>query len=290
LILGESTLADLDRRLQSLEENAQSQARIDVPVTKPFDEISADFDNVPKNGHGSQDTNLTFKEAIVQVDSAFAHNPSSNTSFVQQVASVVGSDFKAADNAEIGTGPSISLHFPADYNVRDLVLPPRQFCDTLLQCYWELFHPIYPILHQPTFHASYIQLFQPSPGLTTHGTHHDVVFYSTLNIVLALGCQCNEALEVAEREELVSEFYRRSAKLVSLDGLDLASLQIVQLMLLRGFYLLYTPYANRCFYTVGIALRVAQAIGLQTAQPLGSSQLMREMRRRVWHICVFLDW
>jgi hypothetical protein len=65
----------------------------------------------------------------------------------------------------------------------------------------------------------------------------------------------------------------------------------VQLMLLRGFYLLRTPHADRCWITAGIAFRVAQAVDLQSATTTAASnQLDREMRRRVWYNCVLLDW
>jgi len=76
-----------------------------------------------------------------------------------------------------------------------------------------------------------------------------------------------------------------------LDDLGAPSLQIVQLLVLRGIFLLYTPDVDRCWNTVGAALRVAEALGLQSAgTTLATNQLDREMRRRVWHICVFLDW
>ncbi|KAF4629417.1 hypothetical protein G7Y89_g8733 [Cudoniella acicularis] len=151
------------------------------------------------------------KEIGLRVDSAPVYGASSNSSFVQQVASVVGSGYEHVDKTGIGIGCSISRHSTADYNVKDLVLPPRQLADSLLQCYWELFHPVYPVLHRPTFHAAYSQLWQPIEvsGLATHNKTQDVVFYSTLNIVLALGCQRNEALAETEREDLASEFYKR---------------------------------------------------------------------------------
>ncbi|OBT71809.1 hypothetical protein VF21_09376 [Pseudogymnoascus sp. 05NY08] len=76
-----------------------------------------------------------------------------------------------------------------------------------------------------------------------------------------------------------------------MDALDTSSLQIVQLLILRGFYLLCTPHADRCWATVGVALRIAQAIGLQSAKPTAAStQFNREMRRRVWYNCFLLDW
>jgi hypothetical protein len=285
-----STLVDLDRRLRKLE-TAHVQVPFVSSVTQAKD--SADFVVFSKDRHDRHDQDTAIQETSLPVDCAPVYGTSSNSSFVQQVASVVGSGYEHVDHTGTGIGCSISRHSTTDYNVKDLVLPPRQLTDSLLQCYWELFHPVYPVLHHPTFHGVYGQLWQPIEvsSLATHNKTQDVVFHSTLNIVLALGCQRNEALAETEREDLASEFYRRSVRLVSIDALDTSSLQIVQLLLLRGFYLLSTPYADRCWSTVGVALRVAQAVGLQSARTAAASnQLNREMRRRVWHNCVLLDW
>lgn len=212
-------------------------------------------------------------------------NPTSTSSFVRQVASVIGTGFEHVDQ----TGTGIGSHDPAiHYNVKDLVLPPRQVADTFLHNYWDLFHPINPILHRPTFDAVYSQLWQPKE---TGDSAQDVVFYSTLNIVLALGCQSSQNLAESDRESFASELYLRSVRLISLDSLDTSSLQIVQFLVLRGFCLFYTPYADRCWMTVGSALRVAQGLGIHFESPAAvSSQLDREMHRRVWHNCVLLDW
>ena len=214
----------------------------------------------------------------------------SNSSFVQQVASVIGSNFEHVDKT--GTGIGGSRHSTNDFNVNNLVLPPRHLADSILKCYGDLFHPVYPVLHYPMFTAAYDQLWQPASTLTrNYNVMQDIVFYSTLNIVLALGCQLNEALSEVERQDLATEFFKRSVRQVSLDDLGTPSLQIVQLLLLRGFFLLYTPDVDRCWITVGAALRVAQGVGLQSAGTTAAiSQLDREMRRRVWHICVHLDW
>lgn len=243
-----------------------------------------------KINHRHQDANLN--RASPSVDSNHIYGGSSNAAFIQDVASVVGTDFEYVDSTAISAQDPSRWSSHAEYNVNDLVLPPRQTADSQLNCYRELFHPISPILHWPTFHAKYSQLWEPHRNHSTSSHRdHDILFHATMNIVLALGSQRNEDLAMTEREDLAGEFYKRSVKQVSIDAIDTSSLEIVQLLLLRGFYLLYTPQANRCWNTVGAALRVAQAIGLQSAQAKSvTTQLSREMRRRVWHNCVSLDW
>lgn len=286
-----STLGELDRRVRKLEESARVQVP-SIPYITQGNNL-ADIVALSKDHYDKPGQDAAIQEADSPANSTVVCNTTSNSSFVQQVASVIGSGFDHVDETGTGIGCSIPRHSPVDFNMKGLVLPPRQLADSLLQCYWELFHPIYPVLHRPTFHDVYSQLWLPTEllGFTTHNKVQDAVFYSMLNIVLAIGCQRNEALTVPEREDLAGEFYGRSVKLVSMDALDTSSLQIVQLLILRGFYLLCTPYADRCWVTVGVALRIAQAIGLQSAKPIAAStQLNREMRRRVWYNCFLLDW
>jgi hypothetical protein len=285
---------DLDIRLRKLEENSQGQMRA-API-------------ISSTTQGNQPTDFTVSSWVhpdsYRPDSAIEERrqpvecapvysiPSgaSNSSFVQQVASVVGSNFEHV--GKTGTDIGGSRYSTNDFNVNNLVLPPRHLADSTLKCYEDLFHPVYTVLHWPMFTAAYNQLWQPASTVArNHNVTQDVVLYSTLNIVLALGCQRNEALPEAEREDLASEFFKRSVRQVSLDDLGTPSLQIVQLLLLRGHFLLYTPDVDRCWITVGAALRVAQAIGLHSAsKTAATNQLDREMRRRVSHNSVLLDW
>jgi len=284
---------DLDERLRKLEENPQGQMRVPIISSTTQGNQPTDYSVSSRGRHDSYRQDAAIEERRQPVECASVHGiPSgaSNSSFVQQVVSVVGSNFEHVDKT--GTGIGGFRHSTYDFNVNNLVLPPRHLADSILKCYEDLFHPVYPILHYPMFTATYDQLWQPAFTLArNHNVTQDVVFYSTLNIVLALGCQCNEALPEAEREDLASDFFKRSVRQVSLDDLGIPSLQIVQLLLLRGFFLLSTPDVDRCWITVGAALRVAQAIGLESAgRTAATNQLDREMRRRVWHNCVLLDW
>ncbi|KAF5681232.1 hypothetical protein FHETE_21 [Fusarium heterosporum] len=138
----------------------------------------------------------------------------------------------------------------------------------------------------------YDKLWQQSisPACSYKQTNDEVVFHATLNMVFALGCQRSEHISSAERIRFADSFYKRSQQLISIETLDFSSLQIVQLLLLRAIYLHYTKYADRCWNMVGVAVRVAQGLGLHLEQSSSSSnQLKREMRRRVWHNCIALD-
>lgn len=187
--------------------------------------------------------------------------------------------------------PQPSSH---SYDLTTIVLPTRSLGNSLLQCYWDFILPIFPLLHRPTFEAAYSRVWSNvGASFSAHvtGRIEDVLFHSILNMVFSLGSQANESFTQAQKEKLADEFYRRSQALISVETLDFSSLEVVQLLLLRGLYLLYTPHTDRCWNMVGLAIRVAQGLDLHDAclDETGKGQLTREMRRRVWCNCVALD-
>jgi len=176
----------------------------------------------------------------------------------------------------------------------DMVLPPRQFADRILSCYWNHNHVLLPVLHRPSFTAEYERLWQPVDQQQYQQDRgpQTTIFYATLNLVLALGCQHSESIEESvEDRRLADEFYQRSLKFVSVENVDKYTLSVVQLLVLRSSYLLYGPYADRCWTLLIVAIKAAEAIGLGAAKsrmaPL--NQLTREMRRRVWYCCLAMD-
>ncbi|KAF5646384.1 benzoate 4-monooxygenase [Fusarium sp. NRRL 52700] len=173
-----------------------------------------------------------------------------------------------------------------------LFLPPRRIADDFVQAYWKFLHPILPILHRPTFMGLYDRLWMEddATGSGQICNVDDAVFFSTLNIVLAIGCQFSEQMEPTRQLTMASKLYQRSKALLADELLDHPNLALVQLLLLTGVYLQSTEYANRCWNIVGSAIRSAQSIGLHLDRKRSSTnQLERELERRVWHACVFLD-
>ena len=93
----------------------------------------------------------------------------------------------------------------------------------------------------------------------------------------------------SHRASVADGFYQQSRQLFHLDVLDAASIPLVQALVLNGVYLQSTRHASRCWNVIGLAIRAAQGIGLHEEQVAATSQLDREMRRRIWHTCVNLD-
>lgn len=174
-----------------------------------------------------------------------------------------------------------------------VVYPVRRNADDYLACYWEFIHPVFPIIHRPSLERQYRALWLPGlPSVAFEEKSDDSqsILASMLNLVFALGCQFSTLIPSSKRSSIADDFYQRSRRLFVFDVLDSSSLPAVQLLLLQGVYLQSSRYATRCWNVVGLAVRVAQSLGLHIhSEREGETQLDREMNRRVWHTCVMLD-
>ncbi|TGO41160.1 hypothetical protein BHYA_0025g00100 [Botrytis hyacinthi] len=171
------------------------------------------------------------------------------------------------------------------------ILPQRQQADEFINCYWEFVHPVFPLLDLQTFNATYEKLWVSSPGKGLDGDElNETIFHATLNLVFALGCQYSKDIPPQRKSSFADELYRRSRRLLNFEILDALQLSLVQLFLLTGVYLQSTEHANRCWNVVGLAIRTAQGLGLNTENNSHrTSQLSYEIKRRVWHCCTLLD-
>ncbi|EXL65366.1 hypothetical protein FOPG_18402 [Fusarium oxysporum f. sp. conglutinans race 2 54008] len=290
------TLSDVNNRLQSLEVKVRGDPHLRRNVgDTPLASGSSTVIPVLMEQSASHQSHDAAEETV--------YGPSSNISFLQEVIQLQDPEMDTTQSAQSSACPNertmpdllgfTEVQSPSLAHDVDLVsLPDRQLADTLFRCFWDFIHPVFPILHRPSIATMYGHLWEQSMPLTYRykQTNDDVVFHAILNMVLALGCQRSDQIPSAQRNQFSDSFYRRSYRLVSIETLDFSSLQIVQLLLLRAIYLHYTTYADRCWNMVGVALRVAQGLGLHLEQTASSkNQLKREMRRRVWHNCVALD-
>ncbi|CAO0793285.1 unnamed protein product [Mucor circinelloides] len=178
----------------------------------------------------------------------------------------------------------------------DIVLPPRKVADGLLESYWVYVHTLYPFLHKPSFLKTYSLLWDQSSTTSNsvdapydlYESENEPLFQCTLNLVFALGCQLSPDTNENEREVASDVFFQRSKKLLHFDILEAGSIKVVQALLLMGQYLQCTKLPGRCWIVVGLAIRVAQGIGLHLERK-SENQLDRELRRRLWGGCIVLD-
>ncbi|KAK4447154.1 fungal-specific transcription factor domain-containing protein [Podospora aff. communis PSN243] len=178
-------------------------------------------------------------------------------------------------------------------------LPLRCDADELVCIYFARVHRMYPILHQPTFLQQYKSLWEPA---TLHSRQLQVTldktFPAVANAVFALASLF--AVGIPEQNSARASTYFNTAQQINLlDIIDEdVGIELVQLLLLMGFYLQSTERYSKCWNITGLAVRMAQNMGLQLsvqeARRRGllrswPSQLHTEMRIRVWYGCVLLD-
>ncbi|KAH7132729.1 fungal-specific transcription factor domain-containing protein [Dactylonectria macrodidyma] len=254
-----------------------------------------------------RDNKTQSSDALATV-SACIHDPdvlygaSSTISFVERVLLTTGEP----DNVGERPRPGTDEKKPEAYSVEDGVeesdrqtrqlsglelLPIRRIADSYQKSFWDIVHPIFPVLHRPTFTRFYNQLWGPTKLAESPEIVDDPVMLATLNLVLAIGCRFTVSVHQGSRAFLSDQFYQRARGLVPIDALDVASLAAVQMLLLTAVHLQSTTYSSRCWNIVGLAMRVAQSLGLHLngSESGTSNQREREMRRRVWYTCVTLD-
>ncbi|CZR55001.1 related to transcription activator protein acu-15 [Phialocephala subalpina] len=193
------------------------------------------------------------------------------------------------DYAETGSRGVHGLETTGRCEPGAFLLPPRHHADDYLRCYWEFMHPLFPLIHRSSFQQWYQQIWEPVDMTINRSELDQTIMYSTLNVMLALGCRFSAAVSPPDGGSCADDFYRRSRKLLTFDILDSMHLTLVQLLLLTGIYLQSTKYADRCWNVVGLAIRVAHGLGLHEESSPPKSQRDAETRRRVWHTCVLLD-
>lgn len=176
-----------------------------------------------------------------------------------------------------------------DLDADTTVLPLRRNADDYLRCYWTFVHPLFPVLHKPSFNARYETLWEAQSQEGDGGA--SVTFIPTLNLVFALGCQFSDLVSAERKAKAASSFYSMSRSVLHYDVLGSTKVTVVQWLLLSVIYLQSTSLATNCWTSLGLAVRLAQNIGIHL-EPLDrekESQVDREMRRRIWHTCVMLD-
>ncbi|CZS96849.1 uncharacterized protein RAG0_06023 [Rhynchosporium agropyri] len=192
-----------------------------------------------------------------------------------------------------------NLEHDSDISAENLSLPPRALADQLLKQYWQRVHCLFPIIHRKSFEARYRQLWEAENHMPREGPWLNVglgssfcptsIFHSALNAMFALGCNFSD-LSSAKRSNLTQTFSKRSLDILSSRFLDSGSLALVQALLIVAQYLQSTDLPTRCWNVVGLAIRMAQGLGLYVdPSSTRSSHLENEMRRRTWHGCLMLD-
>lgn len=192
-----------------------------------------------------------------------------------------------------------ALSSAAARRISHFSLPSRRDADHLLDQFWRNFHLFYPWIHFPSFLKTYECLWKKASseindaetsrvGLGSQACSQEV-FHCALNVIFALGCEFANSTQ-QDDENPGCQFMDRANKLFSIGILDQEGLSVVQTLLLLSIYLQSTQNPQQCWGITGLALRMAQGIGLHLDSNITLRNTMEiEMRRRVWHGCLLMD-
>lgn len=144
----------------------------------------------------------------------------------------------------------------------------------LIGAFFDRIHPLFPILDESGFRAMY-----------QSGNRHDDRWKALLNTVLALG---SISLRPAGDRSHVGYFQHAKA-VIGLQYFAHPHIESVQTLgLMAGHYLHYISQPHLAYSLMGVAVRMAAALGLHKEQ-CNSSGPSADLRRRVWWSLFCLD-
>ena len=166
------------------------------------------------------------------------------------------------------------------------MLPSRKAADNIMEIYWDRIHNLYPFLCRPRFTSVYENLWSGESECIAESAK-----YCLLNSIFALSCQVTKKSRGDEKDAAADYYARRAIQLLQVNAIGAGSIELVQALLHMALYMQSTESPNTCWVLTGLAIRISQSLGLHL--PWTSSgqkhQQDRELIRRLWHGCVFLD-
>lgn len=172
----------------------------------------------------------------------------------------------------------------------EYVLPARKVADRLLDIHWNLSQVIFPWLDRLRFMRWYESLWTQHDGPEDPYLDEQICF-CMLNTIFAMSYKLDPAVSAEEQDNLSNAYFERAQKLLCFNLLDIGHINLVQALLLIGQYLQSTNMPQKCFQCVGLAIWIAQDIGLHITETCLAleTQHDREIALRTWHGCLLMD-
>ncbi|PYH91259.1 hypothetical protein BO71DRAFT_359819 [Aspergillus ellipticus CBS 707.79] len=298
------------RPKQIVERGADGGHHVDLSRCPGSDNATQHYESVPAITQ-SQDNEESSVTAMGLISRPLSSSPdqergffgeSSVISFIQSLQETLHPGLDASDSRGLPGDQTSLLQTHKAWQrpaISPNLLPPRSLADHLIDCYMSKIHTLYPFVHKKAFLASYRRLWgvipSEGPAEPNHGlgvgdvTISATTFYYSLNMLFALGCQFSDVIK-EERESMSEAFFHRCKPALDVDHLENGDLALAQTFLLMAHYLQGSRTPNRCWYVIGTACRLAQAIGLHsTTGDERRSFAQIQIRRRVWHGCAMLE-
>ncbi|CAN3355763.1 hypothetical protein DICA2_B15214 [Diutina catenulata] len=233
----------------------------------------------------SSRSSVAFESHVMGAGGSSKHNyygKSAAVSFMNELSAII--DATEGTNPAPREDPESMVYTMAhgEDELQNVVLPPFAVANKYVDDYFTYAWNLYPFVHKPTFFATYKLIWGTSDV-------QNKLFYCILNLTMAIGCLLSPTTPSAEKEASSDLYFERSQQLLPVDLLDGGNLMTVQALLLTGQYLQATPRSAGCWNYIGLAIRMAQGLGLHEEDNKPQSCIYREMKRRIWHGCVMMD-
>ncbi|CAI7651040.1 unnamed protein product [Penicillium viridicatum] len=164
--------------------------------------------------------------------------------------------------------------------------PPQQIANRLVETYFHVVHPTFPIIGKAIFLNQY-RSFYANPNVRP-GKRWIIV----LNLVFAIATRHSFLADQPQPNYDDHQTYFTRAWKLNADGVLLRhpDLQQTQVEGLAAFYLLSVGQVNRSWRLIGIAIRSAVTMGLNIRSESESiTHFSKELRYRVWWALFMLD-
>jgi hypothetical protein len=159
------------------------------------------------------------------------------------------------------------------------VLNTMSQLEPFVDAYFRLYHCSYPIVHEATFRAQFMEIIPRPPGNT---------WQVLLFVISALGVFTSSTATSPSVVDLA--LFDAAKERLSIDVLETGNLVLVQALTLMSNYLQKRNKPNSGYNYMGLARRVAMGIGLHKEFPTWDASLLTlEMRRRVWYCLYIFD-
>ncbi|KAF2099948.1 hypothetical protein NA57DRAFT_55880 [Rhizodiscina lignyota] len=168
-------------------------------------------------------------------------------------------------------------------------LPHRSIADSLVDSYFKHRHPTNPYLHEPRFRQRYERVWLGQAIGGESATENTLAWLGLVNMVFAFGYDHDSDGRNSASVGRV-RYFKRAQTLLFSGMLHSGTVELVQALLLMGQYYHNGLELNTCWTIVGMAIRVAQGLGLHICP--GSSSydpIDREVRKRTWWGCYIQD-
>ncbi|KAF5020523.1 hypothetical protein F66182_7455 [Fusarium sp. NRRL 66182] len=203
-------------------------------------------------------------------------------------------DLEEPSTAKASSFGSYSSNVKAALMLDKIVLPSADLMDELLAEYFNNDWITMPVVHRPSFYQRYHRLIAVANSryrrdIPLQEATELAATYSLLLGMLAIGQLAKSPIteSIAMHASHAREFHQQAKPLLVVDLLSVASLPVVQALVIHARFLRRMGAAQESWMLTGMAHRLAEGLMLHVDLP-GKMQADREERRRTWCACAML--